>query len=190
MRYQEATGKLAAYRQEIAALRERMRALQAEVEPQPVDDYRFATIDGAVRLSELFAGKEYLFVIHNMGRGCAYCTMWADGFNGVLPHLENRAAFVVSSPDDPATQRAFAMDRGWRFRMVSHQGTNFAADMGYCSDRGYQPGVSVFRRRDDGAVVRVSDTELGPGDDFCSVWHFFDLLPEGAAGWHAKFHYQ
>ena len=146
MLYQEATQRLVAYRREMAALRNKMRALQNEAEPEEVENYRFATVDGPVRLSELFGDKEYLFVIHNMGRACPACTMWADGFNGVLPHLENRAAFVVSSPDDPETQRAFAASRGWRFRMVSHQGTGFAADMGYRSGKGWRPGVSPRRR--------------------------------------------
>src|SRR5437764_13754977 len=117
MPYREVTEKLAAYRREIAALRDKMRVLQKEAEPEEVEDYRFATTDGPVHLSELFGDQEYLFVIHNMGKACPACTMWADGFNGVLPHLENRAAFVVSSPDDPPTQRAFAAERGWRFRM-------------------------------------------------------------------------
>ena len=94
----EVTEKLAAYRREIAALRDKIRALQNEAEPEEVENYRFATTEGAVRLSELFGDKEYLFVIHNMGKSCPACTMWADGFNGVLPHLENHAAFVVSSP--------------------------------------------------------------------------------------------
>ncbi|HVH79785.1 MAG TPA: DUF899 family protein, partial [Stellaceae bacterium] len=120
-----------------------MRELQATVEPEEVPDYTFATSEGAVRLSELFDDKDTLFVIHNMGKGCTHCTMWADGFNGVLPHLESRAAFVVSSPDDPAAQVAFAASRGWRFRMVSHQGTDFAETMGYRSDQGWLPGVSV-----------------------------------------------
>jgi predicted dithiol-disulfide oxidoreductase (DUF899 family) len=123
-----------------------------------------------------------------MGTGCRNCTMWADGFNGVLPHLEDRAAFVVSSPDDPATQCAFAAARGWRFRMVSHQGTNFAADMGYRGEHGWRPGVSVFRRAGD-RILRVSDTDFDAGDDFCPVWHLFELLPEGAAGWRPKFSY-
>src|ERR1700720_1296302 len=144
----EVSEKLAAYRREIAALRDKMRVLQNEAEPEEVENYRFATTDGPVRLSELFGGKEYLFVIHNMGKGCPACTMWADGFNGVLPHLENRAAFVVSSPDDPATQAEFAAARGWRFRMVSHQGSDFAAAMGYRSEGGWLPGVSVFRNED------------------------------------------
>ena len=189
MPHREVSEKLAAYRREIAALRDKMRVLQNEAEPEEVENYRFATTDGPVRLSELFGGKEYLFVIHNMGKGCPACTMWADGFNGVLPHLENRAAFVVTSPDDPATQGAFAASRGWRFRMVSHQGTDFAADMGYRSESGWLPGVSVFKKQ-GGRVLRVSDQRLGPGDDLCSVWHFFDMIPEGPAGWRAKFSYQ
>ena len=72
--------------------------------------------------------------------------------------------------------------------MVSHAGSDFAADMGYRSARGWRPGVSVFRKQ-DGKIVRVSDTELGPGDDFCAVWHFFDLLPAGANGWRMRFSY-
>jgi len=124
-----------------------------------------------------------------MGRTCPNCTMWADGFNGVLSHLENRAAFVVTSPDDPATQAAFAASRGWRFRMVSHCGTDFAEKMGYRSERGgWLPGISVFRKEGN-RILRVSDQQLGPGDDFCSVWHFFDMMPEGWAGWRAKFSY-
>jgi predicted dithiol-disulfide oxidoreductase (DUF899 family) len=114
--------------------------------------------------------------------------MWADGFNGVLPHLENRAAFVVSSPDDPSTQRALAAARGWRFRMVSHQGTGFAAEMGYRGPDGCLPGVSVFRQI-GGRIYRVSDAPFDAGDDFCAVWHLFDLLPEGAAGWRPQFSY-
>ncbi|HEX3538002.1 MAG TPA: DUF899 family protein [Stellaceae bacterium] len=169
-------------------MRQKMRAVQRQVEPEEVEDYRFRSADGEVRLSHLFGEKEYLFVIHNMGTGCPNCTMWADGFNGVLPHLEDRAAFVVSSPDSPETQRQFSAARGWRFRMVSHRGTSFAADMGYRGDDGWLPGVSVFRRTGD-RVLRVSDTEFDEGDDFCTVWHLFDLLPEGATGWRAKFNY-
>jgi predicted dithiol-disulfide oxidoreductase (DUF899 family) len=189
MRYPETTAKLAAYRHEIAALRDKMRGLQAEIEPEEVADYSFAGGEGPIRLSQLFGAKDTLFVIHNMGKSCPNCTMWADGFNGVLPHLEDRAAFVVTSPDDPATQAAFARSRGWRFRMASHQGSDFAEKMGYRGAQGgWLPGVSVFRKQGD-RILRVSDQRLGPGDDLCSVWHFFDMIPEGPAGWRAKFSY-
>ena len=114
--------------------------------------------------------------------------MWADGFNGVFAHLRDRAAFVVSSPDPPERQQSFASGRGWRFPMVSHQGTSFAADMGYARDGGAMPGVSVFKRKGK-KILRVADTAFTGGDDFCSVCHFLDLLPEGAAGWQPKFSY-
>ena len=141
-----------------------------------------------MRLSELFGDKDTLFVIHNMGSGCPYCTLWADGFNGVFDHLRNRAAFVVSSPDAPDKQRKFASGRGWRFPIVSHQGTTFAADMGYMAEGRPAPGVSVFKRKGD-KIVRVADTSFGPGDDFAGIWHLFDLLPEGVDGWSPRFSY-
>jgi hypothetical protein len=33
----------------------------------------------------------------------------------------------------------------------------------------------------------VSDTGFEPGDDFCALWHVFDLIPEGADGWRPMF---
>lgn len=190
MQHDTASERLNVLRQQITTLRGELHALQQTVEPEPVEDYAFANSAGTVHLSELFGDKEYLFVIHNMGASCPACTMWADGFNGLLPHIENCAAFVITSPDAPEAQDKFKASRGWRFRMVSHAGTDFAADMGYRGEGGgWLPGVSVFRKQ-DGKVVRVSDTRFGPGDDFCSIYHLFGLLPEGVAGWRPKFRYQ
>jgi hypothetical protein len=47
-----------------------------------------------------------LILVHNMGQSCRYCTMWADGFNGIHPHLANRAAFALVWPDLPEGQEA------------------------------------------------------------------------------------
>ena len=188
MQYTEASEKLVRYRKEIADLRGRMRELQQSIEHEEVSDYEFSTTEGGVRLSELFGDKEYLFVIHNMGAGCRYCTLWADGFNGILPHIENRAAFVVASPDEPEAQQKFRTARGWRFRMMSYRDTCFADDMGYRSASGWLPGVSVFRKRGQ-TIFRVSDAGFQPGDDFCAIWHLFDLLPQGANGWQPQYTY-
>lgn len=188
MSYRDTSAQLAEYRRQIAELRDKMRLAQASIEPEAVHDYEFATADGTVRLSALFGDKDTLFVIHNMGTGCVNCTLWADGFNGVFDHLRDRAAFVVSSPDAPERQRGFAAERGWKFPMVSTRGTSFADDMGYTHDGGPMPGVSVFKRKGAG-IVRVADSRFNPGDDFCTVWHLFDLIPEGAAGWRPKYRY-
>ncbi len=72
--------------------------------------------------------------------------------------------------------------------MLSHKGSSFATDMGYARDGGWMPGVSVFKK-ENGRILRVSDTGFGPGDDFCAAWHFFDLIPEGADGWQPKYKY-
>ena len=186
MNYADVNGKLTDYRRQIAAIRERMRETLAAVEPQEVKDYELASPEGPVRLSQLFDGHEDLILIHNMGVSCSYCTLWADGYNGLHPHVVTRAGFAVSSPDRPTVQRKFAESRGWKFPMVSHAGTSFAADMGYVSAKGgWMPGVSVFRR-DGGTILRVSDPGFSPGDDFCTLWHFFDLLPGGVGEWPAS----
>ena len=189
MKYSAGSQVLSDYRRQITDIRQRMRAAQAEVEPQEVSDYEFQTLTGSVRLSQLFGDHQDLLVVHNMGTSCPSCTMWADGYNGVHHHVITRAAFAVSSPDTPAVQQEIAKGRGWKFRMVSHVGTSFAADLGYRSDTGrWRPGISVFKR-DGEKILRVSDAAWSPGDDFCTVWHFFDLLPDGAAGWSPKFSY-
>ena len=57
MNYRDTAAKLAAYREQIAELRRKMREAQAAVEPEPVQDYEFATLEGPVPLSQLFAAK-------------------------------------------------------------------------------------------------------------------------------------
>jgi predicted dithiol-disulfide oxidoreductase (DUF899 family) len=183
MKYADVNGKLADYRRQIASIRERMRETLATVEPQTVEDYELVNNDGPVRLSALFGQHEDLIVVHNMGVSCSYCTLWADGYNGIHQHVVSRAGFVVATPDRPSVQKKIAESRGWKFPMVSHEGTTFAADMGYVSAKGgWMPGVSVFRREGE-AILRVSDTGFSPGDDFCTLWHFFDLLPGGVGEW-------
>jgi predicted dithiol-disulfide oxidoreductase (DUF899 family) len=65
--------------------------------------------------------------------------------------------------------------------MVSIEGTTFAQDMSFWQDNSALPGLSVFKRS-NGHILRVADTSFSPGDDFCVVWHFLDLIPEGGAG--------
>lgn len=193
MTYEATRDAMNEKRMRMFALREEIKALQASIEPQPVEDYSFDTISGRVLLSEMFGDKSDLFVVHNMGAGCLYCTIWADGFNGVYDHLADRAAFVVTSPDKPEAQKSFAETRGWRFPMASLGDNGFAGDMGFVDAKGafgggYMPGVSVFQKR-GGRIVRVSDTMFGPGDDFCAVFSFMGLLPDGQGDWAPRYRY-
>lgn len=168
--------------QKLAELKRRQPA-------EPVEDYVLATKRGAVKLSTLFAGKRDLIVVHNMGTSCTYCTMWADGFNGLYPHLADRAGFVVVSPDAPAVQEKFAASRGWKFPMASGAGSTFIHDMGFQPEPDSpQPGVSTFRMT-RGKIERVASAEFGPFDAFCATWPLFALLAGGVDGWHPKYRY-
>jgi len=56
---------------------------KSSVNDLEIRNYQFETLNGKTDLSSLFADKKLLLVIHNMGQACRYCTLWADGFNGI-----------------------------------------------------------------------------------------------------------
>lgn len=153
-------------------------------------DYHFVQGDAKVSLADLFQDREDLIVIHNMGKGCSYCTLWADGLNGVLPHLEDRSGIVLMNADAPDVQREFAASRGWKFRMVQDAEGAFTTDMGFArmSDgkRYLAPGYSTFHRAADGSITRVAYDMFGPGDTYMPVFHMFPLLKDGENGWTPK----
>lgn len=175
--------------QEIAERSERLAEHKRQLPTTPVSDYTLTGPDGPVKLSQLFGQGRDLIVIHNMGKGCRYCTLWADGWNGILPHLESRAAFVVVTPDSTDTQAQIAHSRGWDFRMISSHGSTFTEDMGFRSEKSWLPGVSTFYKNDNGSIVRVARAGFGPFDSFCSAWHLFGLLKDGVNGWEPKYRY-
>lgn len=181
------TGKL---EQKISKLKEQLAKLHRSARPRKVPDYLFGTHDGKkLRLSQAFGKHQDLIVVHNMGTGCPYCTLWADGFVSLLPHLQNRAGFLVVSPDPVATQKKFKKSRGWTFPMASAHGTSFFSDMGFADKEGNPwPGFTTFRKKGK-SVERVARRYFGPGDEYCSVWHFFDLLKDGPNGWQPRFRY-
>ena len=176
---------------ELMKLRAKMGEIRRKIEPHVIGDYVFTGPSGEkVALSSLFGSSSELILVHNMGRSCRYCTLWADGFNGFTKHLESRAAFAVTSPDDYETARKFSMERGWTFRLYSVKDTTFKRDMGFEDEQGnVLPGVSIFKKEADGSIVHVTKDFFGPGDDYCSIWHLFDLLPSTSDSWEPQYHY-
>jgi predicted dithiol-disulfide oxidoreductase (DUF899 family)/predicted enzyme related to lactoylglutathione lyase len=173
--------------QEILVKKKQLSLLRKSVPEQKVENYRFMTSDRReLSLLDLFQDKNELIVVHNMGRGCSYCTMWADGFNGVYQHLVQKAAFVLSTPDSPEIQEDLAAERGWIFPIVSTKGTTFKQDFGFERDGYFHPGVSTFRKDKEGNIYHHTQAPLGPGDDYNIVWHLFDLLPSGSEDFQPK----
>ena len=179
--------KINALSKEIWEKKQALKKLRLEAEAEQVKDYSFTDWHGkTIKLSELFGDKQDLILVHNMGVGCAYCTMWADGFVSSLAHLKDRTAFVVSSPDDPKTQQAFAKSRNWTFEMVSAK-RNFIQDMGFYDGEQMHPGVSAFYKDDH--IYRTHNDVFGPYDDYNPLWNLFTLLKDGSKNWTPKYSY-
>lgn len=155
---------------------------------EPVPNYEFVTEQGKVRLLDLFGEKDKLLMIHNMGQGCRYCTLWADGFNGFVPHLESAMAVALVSKDDPQTQRRFANSRGWRFQLASHGGGDYIKEQTVMEGEGNTPGAVVFER-DGNEIYRKNACVFGPGDLYCSMWSLLALAGMGESDWTPQYSY-
>lgn len=180
--------EIASLEREIESLKERLARARHAAAREIVENQLLLTLGGPVALLDLFTDRTELWVVHNMGKSCPYCTLWADGLNGQLLHLENRAAIVLISPDPPEVQREFATSRNWGFAMASDQDKAFTTAMGFWTDKeGWWPGVSGFQREGD-AIYRTGKAIFGPGDEFCPIWPMMDLLG-GDKGWEPEVAY-
>lgn len=172
----------------IYELGQELHQLRKQAAPREVPDYPLQTLDGPTSLGALFAGQEKLLVIHNMGQGCRYCTVWADGINAFLPHLETAMSVVLVSRDEPALQRRLANERGWRFRMASHGGGDYIREQNVDERYENAPGVACYRRDGD-RILRMGASSFGPGDAFCALWPLLSLAGLGTEDWTPQFHY-
>src|SRR5690348_1934462 len=88
-------------------------------------DYRFDTEQGVATLAEMFRGRSQLLVYHFMfgpdyTAGCPSCSSIADGFNGIVAHLENHdVAFAAVSRAPLAKLQAYKRRMGWTFSWAS-----------------------------------------------------------------------
>ncbi len=167
-----------------AELNERRRAAAG----REVADYPLRTLTGEIRLSDLFGVHDKLLAIHNMGQGCRYCTLWADGINGFLPHLESAMAVALLSRDPADVQRRFANSRGWRFRLASHGGGAYIREQSTQPGVDNMPGAALYAKK-DGKILRKNAVVFGPGDMFCSAWNFLALAGLGEDDWTPQYAY-
>ncbi|PSH70735.1 DUF899 domain-containing protein [Phyllobacterium brassicacearum] len=97
-------------------------------------DYRFETDAGSASLKDLFGGRSQLLVYHFMfgpdyKAGCPSCSAIADGFNGIVVHLENHdVAFTAISRAPLAKLQAYKQRLGWTFPWASSFGDDFNYD--------------------------------------------------------------
>ncbi len=154
-------------------------------------------------LSELFRpGKNSLIVVHLMfapdaERACPMCSLWADGYNAVAQHLNDKTNFVIIAKAEIGKLRDWARARGWtKVRLLSSHDNTFNRDFKVEDSESQRPGLSVFVRKHDDEIYHTYTTEaaLRPGhhrgiDPFTPVWNLFDLLPEGREDWFPEHFY-
>ena len=109
--------------EEEKALTRQRDALAAERRALPwvriAKPYAFDTNDGPRTLEDLFDGRSQLIVNHFMmgpdwTEGCASCSFWADNYNGIGIHLEQRDVTLVTVARAPlAAINTYVERMGW-----------------------------------------------------------------------------
>jgi predicted dithiol-disulfide oxidoreductase (DUF899 family) len=173
---------------QIFELTKQLAELRAANSGDEVQNYSFDTLTGQTTLLDLFGDQEKLLLIHNMGQGCRYCTLWGDGLNGFVPHLESSMALAMVSKDDPELQRRFANSRGWRFNLASHGGGEYIKEQTVLEGTDNMPGAVVYERQGD-KIFRKNSCIFGPGDLYCSIWPLLGMAGLSESDWTPQYKY-
>lgn len=181
-------GEIAEIEKQIFELTKKLNELRVVNSGDEVENYVFSTLDGDVTLLDMFGDNDRLLVVHNMGQGCRYCTLWADGFNGFLPHLESVMSVFLVSKDSPDVQRKFANTRNWRFRLASHGGGQYIQEQTVMNGEHNVPGAVMYER-EGSRVMRKNAVVFGPGDMFCSVWNLLAMAGISDSKWTPQYNY-
>jgi len=187
-------------RRQDALTRQRMALPWERVEKS----YRFEGLQGFLSLGDLFHGRSQLIVYHFMfgpdwEEGCKSCSFWADNFDGIPIHLNQRdVTFTAVSRAPLPTIEAYRRRMGWSFPWVSARGSDFSLDYqtaftpeqladgkayyNYAvrpSTASDMVGISVFHRNGQGEVFHTYSC-YGRGVEMVNgAYHFLDLVPKG-----------
>lgn len=183
--------KIAALEDEIREKKKQLVELRKKVKPKEVTDYTLQDVNGKeVKLSALFGNKTELLLTFNMGKSCRWCTLWADGFNGLTNPLESRAAFVLLSPDKPEIAKEFSESRDWKFRVLSDSKSTMRNDLGFRNDKSITPAAATFSKNEQGKIFFHNSSIFGPGDNYCVQYDLMDLLPGDSERWEPQYQYR
>jgi len=187
---------------EFTRLRDELSAERRALPWERVDkDYVFDAPEGRLTLAGLFGTHGQLLVYHFMfgpdwNEGCPSCSFWADNYNGVDVHLAHRDTALVAISRAPLEKlEAYKKRMGWSFRWVSSAPSDFNFDYDASFKPGEQgleynfgtikpfgeetPGISAFRRAEDGAIYHTYSTYARGLDMLNGAYHLLDLTSKG-----------
>ena len=190
---------------EFTRLRDRLSQERRDLPWERVDKpYVFEGPNGQETLPDLFDGRSQLVVYHFMfppdwDAGCPHCSRWADNFNGIIVHLNQRDVTMVAVSRAPYRKLAGYQKRmGWSFKWFSSFDSEFNFDY-YVSFTPEQlakkeafynytlqdpsvsdrEGVSVFCKDSAGSIFHTYSAYARGIDMLCLDYHYLDLVPKG-----------
>jgi predicted dithiol-disulfide oxidoreductase (DUF899 family) len=200
-----ARGALLKKEKEFTLLREKLAQQQRDMPWVLVDkEYLFDGPNGKQTLSELFDGRSQLIVYHfmydpNWDAGCPSCSFWADNFNGIVVHLNQRDVTMIAVSKAPYSKIGEYKKRmGWNFKWVSSYDNDFNFDYhvsftpeelsekkafyNYNLQDTHSPereGVSVFYKDTASHVLHTYSAYARGIDGLNVAYHYLDLVPKG-----------
>src|SRR5215212_5465093 len=133
--WMEARKDLLIKEKEFTILRDQLNQKRRDLPWVQVDkEYVFDGPTGKQTLSELFDGKSQLIVYHFMYApgwdvGCPSCSFWADNFNGIGVHLNQRDVTMIAVSRAPYDKiDAYKRRMGWNFKWISSYDSDFNFD--------------------------------------------------------------
>jgi predicted dithiol-disulfide oxidoreductase (DUF899 family) len=176
-------------------------------------EYVFEGPHGRQTLADLFDGRSQLVVYHAMfdpataspetswteDAACFACSFWADNFNGIVVHLNQRDVTMIAVSRAPYEKiAAYEQRMGWTFPWFSSGQSDFnydyhvsftaqevadrKAEYNYIiQDPGQSegPGVSVFCKDTAGKIFHTYSTYARGLDMVNVAYHYLDLVPKG-----------
>lgn len=134
--------------------------------------YRFETDEGDASLADLFRGRSQLLIYHFMfgpeyTGGCPSCSGIADGFNGIVVHLEHHDVSLCAVSRAPlAMLQAYKRRMGWSFPWASSHGGEFNFDYGVAFTPDAQRGGGIeYNYRQEAAMPAGGGCFAATGTD-------------------------
>ena len=190
---------------EFTALRDQLSQQRRDLPWVAVDkEYVFDGPNGKETLSDLFDGRSQLIIYHfmydpNWNVGCPSCSFWADNFNGIVLHLNQRDVTMIAVSRAPYNKiDEYKKRLGWDFKWVSSYATDFNFDyhVSFTKEElekkeafynfiiqdpyeSEQPGVSVFYKDPSGKIFHTYSAYSRGIDILNNAYNYLDLVPKG-----------
>lgn len=201
----EARKELLKKEKEFTRLRDQLSQWRRDLPWERVEkSYVFEGSNGKENLSDLFDGRSQLIVYHFMfapdwDAGCPHCSHWADNFDRVIVHLNQRDVTMIVVSRAPYSKLiVYERRMGWSFKWVS----SFESDFNFDYQASFTPdqlaeknafynfveqdpgisereGVSIFYKDREGDIFHTYST-YARGIDMMNVdYQYLDLVPKG-----------